>query len=152
MTPPAPNGAVTANLGGTSGNVGGNAPAEAVTTDAQLVLLRPNVAPIVERGYEIKIGGDEVNLRPIDKIDQNYQAAGATIGQSVASINTGQGPALQYAVTLKDGGLEIKPLSAQAATYVENNRSAVIGGSVLEAYQGISNSVDKIRTIFIDLK
>jgi hypothetical protein len=130
---------------------GGIAPSETVTNDAQLVVLRPGRPPTVERGYEIRVKDEQVNLRPIDRIDQNYQALGDVIDR--VSINLlATGGSVAYQVTFHDGGLHFKPMSAAAASYIEDNRAQVLREGINAMYSKVSNSVDRIRTIFIDFQ
>jgi hypothetical protein len=111
------------------------------------------VAPVVEKGYEITLKGkDEANLRPLDNLDQNYQALGDTIGKTQFQITSPNGAKVDFEATLKNGGLEIKPTTAQAAQFVEEFRAQTVASGVLDVVQKLDFNVDQIKTIFIDLK
>ena len=120
---------------------------------AQLVILKPNAAPVVEKGYEITLKGkDETSLRPLDTIDQNYQAPGDLIGKTQFQITSPNGAKVDFEATLKNGGLEIKPTTPEAAQYVEQFRTQTVASGVLDVVQKLDFNVDQIKTIFIDLK
>jgi len=59
---------------------------------------------------------------------------------------------VEYTVSMKQGGMEIKPLNSESAKFIEENRGAVVGGGVLSLAKELSISADKIKTIFLDLK
>ena len=146
----ASNGGISAQREGVTGSL--------VTTEnkipgTQLVILKPNVAPVVEKGYEITFKGkDEANLRPLDNIDQNYQALGDIIGKTQFQVKNPNGAKVDFEVTLKNGGLEIKPTTPQAAQFAEEFRTQTVAGSVLDVVQKLDFNVDQIKTIFIDFK
>ena len=120
---------------------------------AQLVILKSNVAPIVEKGFEINFKGkEEVNLRPLDSIDQNYQALGDTIGKTNFQVLGANGNKLDFEATLKNGGFEIKPTTPQSAQYAEQFKNQTIAAGVLDIVQKLDLNVDQIKTVFIDLK
>ncbi|MBU3541658.1 hypothetical protein ICE94_00015 [Polynucleobacter sp. MWH-Loch1C5] len=122
-----------------------------MTNDAQLVVLRPDRPPTVERGYEIRLKDDQVNIRPIDKIDQNYQGLGNVIDRVSISLDGG-GTRVGYQVSLHDGGLHFKPDNATSASYIEDNRATVIKEGINQMYRRVNDSIDRIRTIFIDFQ
>ena len=106
---------------------------------------------MVERGYELLVKDEKVTIRPIDRIDQNYQNLGDRISRLPLSIDTPSGPVV-YEVSYHDGGVNFKPMSSMARTYIEDNRATVIKEGLTELYGRVSDSINKIRTIFIDLK
>jgi hypothetical protein len=129
-------------------------PTENVLPSVQLVLRKPNVAPAVEKGYEIKLSdkNQTVTLRPIDKIDPNYQELGGEIGKTEFRVLAGNGIPYNYTVFMREGGMEILPSNLSAIQYVENNRDAVIRDAVKSVVNNIKVEPSLIRTIFIDLR
>ncbi|MFM1911854.1 MAG: hypothetical protein RJB18_1245, partial [Pseudomonadota bacterium] len=119
---------------------------------AKLVVMRPGQAPVVEKAYEIKLKNDAVTLRPVDSLDQNYQGSGNLISSTKLTIKTPAGGNVDFTVSMKQGGMEIKPLNADSAKFIEENRSAVVGSGALSVARDLKISVDKIETIFLDLR
>jgi hypothetical protein len=112
---------------------------------------KANIAPYVEKSFEIKLKGGDVNLRPLNNLDQNYQALGDLIGSSKLTMLGPEGAVVEYDVSVKLSGLEIKPLNSDSTQFIDVNRTAVIGAAILEA-TGVSKiNADMIKTIFLDL-
>jgi hypothetical protein len=123
---------------------------ETEQTGAQLVITRPNVAPVVEKGYEITVKGQSAVLRPIDQISQEYEKAGDLVGRSAVSLKAPSG-AMDFKVEMRTGGLVIEPRTPEAAKFVEENRTAVIGAGAIEVISNLKIPADMIRTIFINI-
>jgi hypothetical protein len=117
----------------------------------QLVVNKTNIAPYVEKSFEIKLKGGDVNLRPLNNLDQNYQALGDLIGSSKLTMLGPEGAVVEYDVSVKLSGLEIKPLNSDSTHFIDVNRTAVIGAAILEATGVNKISADMIKTIFLDL-
>ena len=123
---------------------------EAEQTGAQLVVTRPNVAPVVEKGYEITVKGQSAILRPIDQISQEYEKAGDLVGRSAVTLKAPNG-AMDFTIEMRTGGLVIEPKTLEAAKFVEENRTAVIGAGAIEVISKMNIPADMIRTIFINI-
>ena len=97
--------------------------------------------------------GIQVSLRPLNTVDQNYQAGGAVISSSRFSVQSNSGGApLLFNVSMKQGGLEIQPVNQAAVQFANQNRNAVVGGAVLEAVRNMGVTPQNVRTIFLDLR
>ncbi len=129
-------------------------PSNAVETSnpgAQLVILKPDQAPFVEKGYEIKMKGNEATLRALDQIDQNYQNAGKEISaKSTFKIEDANGQSYQYDVVGKEGGLVIIPSDKASADFADKGRTPLLGAAVQQASKELQFDVESFRTIFID--
>ena len=111
------------------------------------------MAPVVEKGFEITFKGKEdVNLRPLDNLDQNYQALGDVIGKTNFQVLGANGNKFDFEATLKNGGFEIKPTNTQSAQYAEQFKNQTVAAAALDIVQKLDLNVDQIKTIFIDLK
>lgn len=125
---------------------------ESVNPGAQLVVMRPGQAAELQKGYEIKVKGNSVDLRPVNEVDPNFQDPGNLLGATKLSVQNPNGGTFEYTVSMKQGGLEITPSNIEASKFAEENRGAVIGGGVLSVKKDLSIEADKIRTIFLDFK
>jgi hypothetical protein len=136
-----------------SDSVGVNANAlETINPGAQLVVSRPGQAAELQKGYEIKLKGNTVDLRPVNEVDPNFQDPGNLIGATKLTVPNPNGSSLEFTVSMKQGGLEITPSNVEASKFAEENRATVIGGGVLGIKKDLGVEPDKIRTIFLDLK
>ena len=117
------------------------------------MVLEPNKAPYVEKGYEIKVKSSEIQLRPIDEIDQNYQALAQPLSEkaSFAVNDQASGQQLDFTVEVNESGLVIQPNNEAAAAFANSQRSASIGGGVKAAVEDLGFDVESFSTIFIDL-
>ncbi len=132
---------------------GANANAlESINPGAQLVISRPGRAAELQKGYEIKVKGNNVDLRPVDSVDPNFQDPGNLIGATKIVVPNPSGGTFEYTASMKQGGLEITPANVDASKFAEENRAVVIGGGVLGVKRDVGVAPDMIRTIFLDLK
>jgi len=76
--------------------------------------------------------------------------AGDLIGRSAVTVKAPNG-AMDFTVEMRAGGLIIEPKSLDAAKFVEENRTAVIGAGAIEVVSRLGIPVDMIRTIFINI-
>ena len=53
---------------------------------------------------------------------------------------------------MRDGGIEIIPLSTSSKQFTEQSRPQVVSAAILDVVQKLNISANLIKTIFIDLK
>ena len=130
-----------------------NVPAQGtpIQSGVQLVVERPNVAPVVEKTYAVSQSNQQVELRPVDQIDQNYAQPGQPIGTTQFNATNAAGN-VQYNVEARDGGLIIRPTTNAGFAFAEQNQASVVGQAILEVQRQLSLTADQIKTIFVDLK
>jgi hypothetical protein len=116
---------------------------------SQLVIMKPGTAPFVDRGYAIKTQARNVDVSSLANVDRTYYAPGASLGNSQYGIRVA-GNTLRYQVISNERGVEIKPLSADASRYVEQNQAAVVKAGVARAAQTLSVNPGNIKTIYIN--
>jgi hypothetical protein len=119
------------------------------TGKAQLVVIKPGKEPVVEGGFSMKVNSNNVNLQPVRSASKTYVAPGTQLGQSEFNV---QGTPYSYQVILREGGLEIKPLSNSSARYLDTNRSQVLRTGLLESVQNLGANPGNIETIYFNYK
>jgi hypothetical protein len=125
---------------------------ETTNPGARLVILEPDRAPFVEKGYEIKVNSNEIKLRALDDIDQNYQALGQSLSNAAnfSVRDPISGNNLDFNVVVNESGLVIQPLNQEAASFTNAQRTPAIGGAVRSAVSDLGFDVEAFTTIFID--
>jgi len=116
---------------------------------SQLVILKPGVEPLVDRGYSIKMQSRNVDVSALANVDRTYYAPGTTIANTQYTVRSG-GNNLRYEVLSNERGVEIKPLSPAASNYVEQNQAAVVKAGIARAAQALSVNPGSIKTIYIN--
>jgi hypothetical protein len=113
------------------------------------VILKPNTSPVVEGGYAMKVQSKRVDLQPLASPDRIYRAAGPTLGTTEFGVNSARGN-LKYQAVLSENGLEIKPLSASAAKFLDGNHATVLKSAVSKAVEDLSANAGAIKTIYLN--
>ncbi|QKM65253.1 hypothetical protein DCO17_08405 [Polynucleobacter tropicus] len=117
--------------------------------NSQVVILKPGQAPVIEKGYAIKPQANNVDVKSLRTVDPVYRAPGAETGSTNFAV-TIRGVSLPFTATTTEQGMQIKPLSAAAARYVEGNQAAVVRNAVGQAVNDLGAKPENFKTIYIN--
>lgn len=120
-----------------------------VTTGVKVVLLEPNQPPVAQKAVEVQQDNKQLELRPIDEVDQNFGAP----GEVIASVTFRTAPdATAFTADLTTGGLVIHATGDAGREMATGHRDLMIASALLEVQRSLSISADRISTIFIDMR
>lgn len=114
--------------------------------------MKPGRSPVLEGGLTISVNSNTVNLQPVNALSRVFQSPGSILGSTLFSVTGSGGATLSYQVILRNGGLEIKPLSASAAQYLEVNRTNVLSSGILKSVQSLGADPSTLRTIYLNFQ
>ncbi|GIR46545.1 MAG: hypothetical protein CM15mP56_1210 [Alphaproteobacteria bacterium] len=123
-----------------------------ISSQAKVIVLRPNLVPATEGIYEFSNNEDEDRLKPPEKNNESFQKLGEIIGvvDYLVQIES-ENKTYNYNLEVRDGGILIKPKNLDSFSFAEFNKSVVIDKAMGAVQENFGIPTFQIKTIVIDL-
>ena len=123
-----------------------------ISSQAKVIVLRPNLVPATEGIYEFSNNEDEDRLKPPEKNNESFQKLGEIIGvvDYLVQIES-ENKTYNYNLEVRDGGILIKPKNLDSFSFAEFNKSVVIDKAMGAVKENFGIPTFQIKTIVIDL-
>ena len=137
------------SISGSSISAGKNS---VISSQAKVIVLRPNLVPATEGIYEFSNNEDEDRLKPPEKNNESFQKLGEIIGvvDYLVQIES-ENKTYNYNLEVRDGGILIKPKNLDSFGFAELNKSIVIDKAMGAVQENFGIPSFQIKTIVIDL-
>ena len=137
------------SISGSSISAGKNS---VISSQAKVIVLRPNLVPATEGIYEFSNNEDEDRLKPPENNNESFQKLGEIIGvvDYLVQIES-ENKTYNYNLEVRDGGILIKPKNLDSFSFAEFNKSVVIDKAMGAVQENFGIPTFQIKTIVIDL-